>query len=350
MSGDLRPHAKYDLSGAGARQLRSSQEPHRQCRVQEISSEAGRRTAGRRLWNAERPGQYHHQQSLRYGGISRADGQPAFGNDIVQNPQFENLGHAYSIAYSNIISLIASVSDRAFSIIPHPKEWSEPFRKLRDAKEEGYYYDSPISFYPIGAYEIFEGQARMAQLQYLHFATGGLLGMEAAEHTGMFNGVYGKAFADFLQLTELERPPSIDHPTIGLFLLICDVALNPGSGFPFPLVHYPSFIRDIEPGARFVWLCGLARLKHPEVVDAIREYSREEYDAVSRKLCAAMVEHPPLEIAGEFSRWAALPEFAPLMSEHAAFRFEKSNVAVRIIFAHFLAFMRDKFARPEFFC
>ena len=275
---------------------------------------------------------------------------PLSANDIVQNPQFENLGHAYSIAYSNIISLIASVSDRAFSIIPHPKEWSEPFRKLRDAKEEGYYYDSPISFYPIGAYEIFEGQARMAQLQYLHFATGGLLGMEAAEHTGMFNGVYGKAFADFLQLTKLERPPSIDHPTIGLFLLICDVALNPGSGFPFPLVHYPSFIRDIEPGARFVWLCGLARLKHPEVMDAIREYSREEYDAVSRKLCAAMVEHPPLEIAGEFSRWAALPEFAPLMSEHEAFRFEKSNVAVRIIFAHFLAFMRDKFARPEFFC
>ncbi len=275
---------------------------------------------------------------------------PLSANDIVQNPQFENLGHAYSIAYSNISSLIASVSDRAFSIIPHPKEWSEPFRKLREAEEEGYYYGSPISLYPIGAYEIFEGQARMAQLQYLHFATGGLLGMETAEQMGMFDGVYGKAFAVFLHFTELERPPSIDHPTIGLFLLICDVALNPGSGFPFPLVHYPSFITDIEPGARFVWLCRLARFKHPEVMDAIREYSREEYDAVSRKLCGAMIEHSPLEVAGEFSRWVELPEFSPLMSEHAAFRFEKRNVAVRIIFAHFLAFMRDKFARPEFFC
>lgn len=275
---------------------------------------------------------------------------PLSANNIVNNPQFENLGHAYKIAYSNIISQISSVSDRAFNIIPHPKEWSEPFRKLREAKEEGYYYGSPISLYPIGAYEIFEGQARMAQLQYLHFATGGLLGMETAEQMGMFDGVYGRAFADFLQLTELERPPSIDHPTIGLFLLICDVALNPGSGFPFPLVHYPSFIRDIEPGARFVWLCRLARLKHPEVMGAIREYSRDEYDAVSRKLCGAMVEHSPLEVAGEFSRWIKLPEFSPLMSEHAAFRFEKGNAAVRIIFAHFLAFMRDKFACPEFFC
>ena len=275
---------------------------------------------------------------------------PLSANDIVQNPQFESLGHAYSIAYGNIISQIASVSDRAFNVIPHPKEWSEPFRKLRDAKEEGYYYGSPISLYPIGAYEIFEGQARMAQLQYLHFATGGLLGMEAAEQTGMFNGVYGKAFSDFLQLTELGRPSSIDHPTIGLFLLICDVALNPGSGFPFPLVHYPSFIQDIDPGARFVWLSRLARLKHPEVMGAIQEYSREEYEAVSRKLCAEIIENPPMEMAGVFCRWAELPEFSPLMSEYSAFKFEKGNTAVRIIFSHFLAFMRDKFARPEFFC
>jgi len=275
---------------------------------------------------------------------------PLSANKIVQNSQFENLGHAYSVAYGNIISLIASISDRSFNVIPHPRAWSETFRKLREAKAEGYYFGSPVLLYPIGAYEIFEGQARMAQLQYLHFSTGGLIGMEAAESGGMFDGVYGKAFADFLRLAELERPPSIDHPTIGLFLLICDLALNPGSGFPFPLVNFETFIRDIEPGARFVWLSRVARLKHPEVMDAIREYSREEYDAVSRKLCATIVEHPPLKIAEEFCRWIKLPEFAPLMSEHEAFRFEKGNAAVRIIFAHFLAFMRDKFARPEVFC
>jgi len=275
---------------------------------------------------------------------------PLSAKNIVENPQFENLGHAYSIAYGNIISLIASVSDRTFNVIPHPRAWSEPFRNLREAQEEGYYYGSPVSFYPIGAYEIFEGQARMVQLQYLHFATEGLIGMEAAEEAGMFNGVYGRAFSDFLRLTRLERPSSIDHPTVGLFLLICDLALNPGSGFPFPLVHYPTFIRDIEPGARFVWLSTIARLKHPEVMDVIRDYSREEYDAVSRKLCASIFEHPPLAIAEEFSRWIELPEFAPLMSEHSAFRFAKSNVAARILLAHFLAFMRDKFVHPEIFC
>lgn len=194
---------------------------------------------------------------------------PLFAQEIVQSPQFENLGHAYRIAYGNIISLLSSVSDRDFRVIPHPEAWSEPFRKLREAQEEGYYYGSPISLYPIGAHQIFEGQARMAQLQYFYFTTGGLLGLEAADECKMLEGIYGEAFSTFLRLTELERPSSIDHPTIALFLLICDVAINPGSGFPFPLVHHRTFIWDIEPGARFVSLCRLARLQCPEILGSI---------------------------------------------------------------------------------
>lgn len=275
---------------------------------------------------------------------------PLSANKIVRSPRFENLGHAYSIAYGNVISQLARVSDREFNVIPHPKEWSKHFRELREAKKEGYYYGSPISLYPIGAYEIFEGQARMAQLQYLHFATGGRFEIETAEQMRMLDGVYGKALADFLQLSELEQPPSLDHSTVGLFLLFCDIALNPGSGFPFPLVHFPSFIRDIEPGARFVSLCRLARLKHPEVMDVIRDYSRQEYEVVSQKLCKAMVEHSPLEVAREFCQWCKCLEFTPLMSEYDSFSFDKANVAVRIVFSHFLAFMRDKLVRPEFFC
>lgn len=275
---------------------------------------------------------------------------PLTAKAIVSEPQFESLGHAYQIAWGNIISLLSSVTDRHFNVIPHPKEWSDPFRKLREAKEEGYYYGSPIKLFPIGAYEIFEGQARMAQLQYLHFATDGLLGMELAVEGGMFKGVYGTAFSAFLTMTGLKWPESIDHPTVGLFLLLCDLAINPGSGFPFPLVHFPSFIQDIEPGARFVLMSQLARTKHPEVFDAIRDYSRGEYEDVSRKLCGTIFEIPPLEIAKEFRRWADTPEFGPLMAEYASFKFGKGNIAVRVLFSHFLAFMRDKYTRPEFFC
>lgn len=275
---------------------------------------------------------------------------PLSAEKIVQSPLFENLGHSYHIAHGNIISLLSSVSDTEFKTIPHPKAWGEAFRELRETKEEGYYYGSPITLYPIGAYEIFEGQARMAQLQYLHFATGELLGMEAAEEGRMFDGVYGKAFSAFLDLTELERPSSLDHPTIALFLLVCDIAINPGSGFPFPLVHFKTFIHDADPGARFVSLSRLARLKCPEVLDKIHDYSRQEYEEVSQKLCDALIEEPPLRVAQEFVRWSETPEFQPLMSEHQAFRYSKANVVVRVLFSHFLSFMLDKMKNPEVFC
>jgi|SRR5690625_1623299 len=275
---------------------------------------------------------------------------PFSAEKLVRNPLFESVGHSYDIAYGNFIALMSSVSDRAFRIIPPPEAWCEPFRELREKKVEGYYYGSPVTLHPVGAHEIFEGQARMAQLQYLHFATGGQLDMKVAKDERMLNGVYGDAFYRFLELSELEEPSSIDHPTIALFLLICDIAINPGSGFPFPLVRYETFIHDINPGTRFVYLCTVARLKCPEVRDSIRHYSRKEYEEVSQTLCDAIVEESPLQIAKEFSQWIKEPEFQPLMAEHESFRFQKSNLAARVLFSHFLDFTLDKGKRPEFFC
>jgi len=38
------------------------------------------------------------------------------------------------------------------------------------------------------------------------------------------------------------------------------------------------------------------------------------------------------------------------MEEHRTFDYGVVNLPVRVLFSHFLAFMRDKAARPEFFC
>ena len=269
---------------------------------------------------------------------------------MIQNPQFENLGHAFQILWGNNISLLSSVTDRHFNVIPHPKEWTAEFRKLRDTRQQGFYYGSPIGLPEIGAYELFEGQARMSQLHFLHFGTGGRFEMHDAVSSGMFEGVYGKAFSGFLTMAGLDWPTSLDHPAVAGFLVACDVAINPGSGFPFPIVHFPSFIDDIDPGRRFMTMCKLAREKCPEVFSLVREYSREEYAEVSQKLAATIVEIAPLEIAAEFCRWIVTPEFQPIMEEYETFAFGKGNVVPRVLFAHFLAFMRDKYAHPEFFC
>src|SRR5271168_932189 len=100
---------------------------------------------------------------------------------------------------------------------------------LRERRVDGYYNGSPIGLWPIGAREIFEGQACFSQVQYLSFGCNHSLDWDDFRAIGMLHGIYVAAFQEFLRLTEAERPDRFDSPLIGLFLLICDLALNPGS-------------------------------------------------------------------------------------------------------------------------
>jgi hypothetical protein len=264
---------------------------------------------------------------------------------------FDCVGHAHEITYSNNIAVLATTVDPDFRVLHHPKEWEGPFDALRQSKEEGFYYGSRIALYPLGAQEILEGQACVHQLQYLAFGSGGSLSWDNFRALGMLHGVYTKAFELFLELAELEWPPTLDHPTVGLFLLICDMAINPGAGFPFPLTYFATFITDIDPGSRFCMLSKLVRLKCPGVITAIRNYTRSEYERVSEQLASALIVESPLAIASICSRWAQDDgPLANLMKEYRSFHYGPRNLPVRVLFSHFLAFMQDKFETPEFFC
>src|SRR5271169_2373247 len=139
-----------------------------------------------------------------------------------------------------------------------------------------------------------EGQACFSQIQYLHFASGGQFEWDTFRHLGILHGIYEAAFKEFLDRTELQWPTSINHPTVALFLLICDMAINPGSGFPFdPFPHFHSFIDDTIPGIRFTAMARMIRLKWPELLGAITNYSRAEYEAVSAKISTMMLNPSP---------------------------------------------------------
>jgi len=271
---------------------------------------------------------------------------------VVHDPLFESIGHAHQIAYGNNVLVLAATADPDFKVLQHPKEWEEPFHALNNEKEKGFYFGSRVELWGIGAREIFEGQACFAQMQYLAFASGGNLDLNDFKALGMLHGVYEVAFNAFLKATQLERPSSVIHPTVGLFLLVCDMAINPGSGFPHRIwPHYHSFITDTDPGARFLMLATVVRLKCPTVVTAIQHYSREEYIAVTEELAHHSLNDSPLAIAATCSDWTK--EGAPfrgLMEEHRLFRFKPGNMPIRVLFSHFLSFMRDKLKTPEFFC
>lgn len=159
-----------------------------------------------------------------------------------------------------------------------------------------------------------------------------------------------EAFQTFLRLGELDWPPSIDHPVVGLFLLVCDIAINPGAGFPMPLRVFTTFIEDVDPGFRFLFLCRIIA-QRPALARAIQQYSRAEYAEVSEALTAPLLLDSPLTIAETVTRWVSSNKtLESLMAEHLTFDYAATNLPVRLLFSHFLAFGKAKLLKPEFFC
>ncbi len=277
---------------------------------------------------------------------------PAAAKEVIQDQLFEAVGHAFRMTYSNTVNIIGSTVDPEFKVVPHPKEWEEAFIDLRNRKVEGFYYGSPIDLWPIGSCEIFEGQARFSQIQFLSHACGHRLTWESYKAIGMLSGVYVRAFDEFIRLSESKWPDQVDDPLVGLFLLVCDLSLNPGSGFPFHIFpHYQSFIHDTNPGARFCMFSRLLAGQFSFLKERIKGHTKSEYEEVSSILCGAMYDRPPMEIASAFSDWfSQTGALSALREEYESYSFRPENYVIRHQFSHFLAFQDDKSRRPEFFC
>jgi len=128
------------------------------------------------------------------------------------------------------------------------------------------------------------------------------------------------------------------------------MSINPGSGFPFdPFPHFHSFIDDTIPGIRFTAMARMIRLKHPELFDAITSYSRKEYEDVSERISAMMLNISPMQIVAKCDGWAKGPMLS-LMEEYRTYNYRAGNHVVRVLLSHFLAFSQDKLLTPEVFC
>ena len=118
---------------------------------------------------------------------------PDRARNAAEHSYFDCVGHSYEIVYGNIVLLLATTLDKDFSVLPDRRGWMDQFAVLRLRKQRGYYWGSQISIPPVGAYQIFEGQARFGQLQYLYFASDGKLTWDDVRSMGMLRGVYGEA-------------------------------------------------------------------------------------------------------------------------------------------------------------
>lgn len=271
--------------------------------------------------------------------------------NCTENPYFESVGHSFFIAYSSFVNLLSSCFDPDLKFLPNAKKWPKSYKNLRDKKVEGYYHGSSVGLPPVGLKEIYEGQARFLQIQYLYFASGGNLTWSDFEALGMLSGVYYLAFSVFLEFTDSKRPDSIDSPLIALFLLVLDLSMNPSDGFPFDIVHFGSFIESVDPGIRFLFLCRKIAQQHPEFKTYIRNYSSSEYYEVSTKLSKSILCPSPFESANLISSWSEeQPSIKLLLDEEKIFTFGKENMPIRLIFSRFVRYQLDKLRNPAYFC
>lgn len=277
---------------------------------------------------------------------------PEAARTLVDNPRFEAVGHALHMTYAATIGALATTIDSNFKALPDFREWKDGFVDLRNRRQRGYYYGSAIELWPVGSHEIFEGQARFAQIQYLACCSGMRAEWQDFANLGMLDGIYVKAFREFLQLTDSEWPTDISDPLVPLFLLVCDLAINPASGFPIGVApNFATFIEDVTPGARFTFFCRHIPNDFPSMKSAVRKHDRNEYEELAGALSEKNKDASPLSIAQLCGLWfQPTGPLGHLRSEHDQYIFEPKNYVLRHLFAHFLAFQQDKFEAPEFFC
>jgi hypothetical protein len=109
---------------------------------------------------------------------------PRRANEYINDPYFECIGHSFEITIRSTLWLLSSTLDPTLEIFPDPRKWEPKFLSLRQNRAEGYFHGSQVILSPIGAREIFEGQARFSQIQYLYSASGGKISWDALHRVG----------------------------------------------------------------------------------------------------------------------------------------------------------------------
>lgn len=206
-------------------------------------------------------------------------------NSILEDRRFFlTIGHCYHIFWSSTVETLASTVDRTFEVLPNTNNWVSNFTKLKEERVTGFYIDSPNHISLIGIKAIYEGQAIFNQMQYLTVALNPNLTYNDFKKVGMLYGIYEEAYEYYLYITKLEKPQNLLSPIIGLFLLICDISINPTNGFPLEIYDYENFINLNDPGIRFTNLCKEVASRNEYYINQVNGYTKDEYIKICKEL------------------------------------------------------------------
>lgn len=271
-------------------------------------------------------------------------------DDIAPQNYFQSTAHSFDIAYNKSISILRAVFDPEAKFLPNPDDWYDALKELEKDRKPGHFYGSTIPQHPIKGLDIIEGQARFIQLQFLSSASEQQLTIQQVEEEGYLKGEYGDAFRFFLESTGSKAPELIDSPLVGLFLLLCDISLNPTEGFPKTITNTDKFPESVDCSYRFTLLCSAVK-ENPHLKEHIKNYSNKEYFEAAQILTShCNFEHPhdiPLTVKKWENEQSIIKE---LLNQQKEFSYAEDNIVIKVLFSHFLAFNIDKYQDPSFFC
>ncbi len=269
---------------------------------------------------------------------------------MIKEKHFESVGHCYFIVYGQLVGMLADTIDPDYAALPQAEKWDTEMIRLNQEQVEGFYNGSPVQLPAVGIQAIYEGQAHFVQLQFLDSLQDKPMLCADWKRNGYLFGIYVEAFETFLKLSESEWPEHLDDPLVALFLLLCDLSINPTRGIPLEIENFETFILDVDVGVRFTRLC-FAVKELPHLKKAIKSFSKNEYITVSRELTEITgYDHPTKGLESVIGWIDKAPELTKLLEEYRTFEYDKINLPIRVFLSHFVAFCQDKIEHPEFFC
>lgn len=277
---------------------------------------------------------------------------PQKSEEIFKSPFFESTGHSYRYLYQEVLQLLnytMKFKNREFS---YYEEWENEFRRLEERKENLFFHGSPLLFNEFGAYEIIEGQARFQEIQYLYLMDNDF-NWNMLKKAKMLEEPYNTVFEYFINYLNLQLPPNPVSKEVNLFLLVCEIALNPDIGYPNNIVNYQNFIKDINPYCRFIECLDVIKC-NKDVINYVEEISFESFVYVSDFITNALNNNSMRSYYREIIKKSnSIENIDELKRKYYKLDYtneNSTNILVEYYYNNHINIVEKKYIYPEFFC
>lgn len=273
-------------------------------------------------------------------------------HEIIKDRRFFlSVGHSYMILWTNSIFAFSETFDKEYEILPNINDWIPKFDKLKNDRIKGFHTDSDYEISPLGIKAIFEGQSVFNQVIYLKnvFGKNKLIFKDFVEN-GMLHGIYLEAFDIFLKIIDEERPFFLDDALIGLFLLVCDISINPNNGFPIDIYDDENFITKNDPGLRFIQISNVIRNEKGYYLNRCKDLTKKTYVELCKLINRKIGCRCSYATIKDVLDWRENDKIKKLLEEERLYRYEDANMPFRLFFSKFIRFQVDKYENPHYLC